>query len=77
MKGLFIQTGRGKLFMINGYTFARRFNNLYYCSKRGFGCMCSIKIGEDEVSVTRFTGEHNHPPPDYTNTTKGYIKLSK
>lgn len=78
MIGEFIKTISGtKLFMIDGYTFGKRFKNLYYCSKRRFKCMCSVKLDDDGVSVLRFTGEHNHPPPQYKKTDEGYVKISR
>lgn len=61
----FISTNRGRVMLIEDYTFARcNGTTLYYCSKKNKGCKAKVKLDE-YGNIIRFTGEHNHDAPKY------------
>lgn len=73
----FIETVRGtKLLMVNGYTFSQnnRAKKFYYCSKRKYSCMSSVKF-DDNGAIVSVTENHTHPPPVYKKLENGLYVL--
>ncbi|XP_052748573.1 uncharacterized protein LOC128200160 [Galleria mellonella] len=73
--------GRGsKLLMYQEYTYSksgsiRNGGSRYTCSCNfSKNCKAHIHVSKDNIVIKAFT-EHNHLPPKYAKTQKGYIKI--
>ncbi|CAK1579146.1 unnamed protein product [Parnassius mnemosyne] len=69
--------GNKRLLMANGYSFAQTTPRHWYCSKKAKMCKARVFLSADESRVVFRDYNHNHDPPVYERTTKGYyVKIS-
>lgn len=76
MNAQFIKIASGRtLLMVNKYTYWQSSSKkVYYCSRRHFKCMSSVKLDNND-DIIYLTEKHNHPPPVYKNVNGIYIKI--
>lgn len=69
-------TGNKRLLMVNEFTFAPTSSKHFYCSQRFKGCKARVFLNIEHTHVMFADQNHNHKPPMYKITDKGfYIKI--
>lgn len=72
---IFSRPGVKNLILFRGYTFSRRLDRNWYCSKAHSGCKSKLYLNKCN-EITYFVDDHNHEPPRYHITSKGdYMKI--